>query len=95
MLKPLNQNVVLESVEVEKATASGIILSGESAKPKHSEGVVVAVGHGKLLENGTRLPLMVAEGQRVIYNGYGGTKVSHQGKDYIIVSEDDILAVVE
>ncbi|MGL4335273.1 MAG: co-chaperone GroES [Turicibacter sp.] len=95
MLKPLNQNVVLESVEVEKATASGIILSGESAKPKHSEGKVVAVGTGKLLENGTRLPLMVAEGQRVIYNGYGGTKVSHQGKDYIIVSEDDILAVVE
>lgn len=95
MLKPLNHHVVLESVEVQTATASGIILSGDSAKPKHSEGLVVAVGNGKLLENGMRLPLMVSEGQRVIYNGFGGTKVTHLGKDYIIVAEDDILAVVE
>ncbi len=95
MLKPLHHHVVLEVVEVEKTTASGIILSGESAKPKHSEGVIIAVGEGKVIENGTRLPLSVEVGQRVIYNGFGGTKVSHQGKELVIVAEDDILAVVE
>ena len=95
MLKPLHHHVVLEAAEVEKTTASGIILSGESAKPKHSEGIVIAVGEGRLTDNGTRLPLTVQTGQRVIYNGFGGTKVSHQGKDLVIVSEEDILAIVE
>ena len=66
MLKPLNHHVVLEIVEVEKTTASGIILSGEASKPKHSEGVVIAVGEGKLLDNGKRQPLVVEVGQRVI-----------------------------
>ena len=87
MLKPLNNNVVLEIVEVEKTTASGIILSGEASKPKHSEGVV--------LDNGKRHPITVEVGQRVIYNGFGGTKVSHQGKELVILSQDDILAIVE
>ena len=68
MLKPLHHHVVLEIVEVEKTTASGIILSGESAKPKHSEGIIIAVGEGKVMENGSRLPLSVEVGQRVIYN---------------------------
>lgn len=95
MLKPLHHHVVLEVVEVEKTTASGIILSGESAKPKHSEGIIIAVGEGKVMENGARLPLSVEVGQRVIYNGFGGTKVSHQSKDLVIVAEDDILAIVE
>lgn len=95
MLKPLHHYVVLEVVEVEKTTASGIILSGESAKPKHSEGIIIAVGEGKVMENGARLSLSVEVGQRVIYNGFGGTKVSHQGKDLVIVAEDDILAIVE
>lgn len=95
MLKPLNNNVVLEIVEVEKTTASGIILSGEASKPKHSEGVVVAIGEGKLLDNGKCHPLTVEVGQRVIYNGFGGTKVSHEGKELVILSQDDILAVVE
>lgn len=95
MLKPLNDNVVLEMVEVEKTTASGIILSGESAKPKHSEGVVVAVGAGQLLQGGEVAPLTVKEGQRVIYNGFSGTKVSHLGRELVIVAEGDILAIVE
>ena len=82
MLKPLNNNVVLEIVEVEKTTASGIILSGEASKPK-------------LLDNGKRHPITVEVGQRVIYNGFGGTKVSHQGKELVILSQDDILAIVE
>jgi len=95
MLKPLHNHVILEVAEVEKTTASGIILSGEATKPKHSEGVVLAVGEGKVIDNGTRLPVVVEVGQRVIYNGFGGTKVSHQGKELVIVCEDDILAIVE
>lgn len=95
MLKPLHNHVILEVAEVEKTTASGIILSGESTKPKHSEGVVLAVGEGKVIDNGTRLPVVVEVGQRIIYNGFGGTKVSHQGKELVIVCEDDILAIVE
>ena len=95
MLKPLNHHVVLEIVEVEKTTARGIILSGEASKPKHSEGVVIAVGEGKLLDNGKRQPLVVEVGQRVIYNGFGGTKVSHEGKELVILAQDDILAIVE
>ena len=95
MLKPLNNHVVLEVVEVELTTASGIILSREAAKPSNSEGVILAVGEGRILDNGQRLPLDVMVGQRVIYNGFGGTKVNHQGKDLVIVSSEDILAIVE
>lgn len=95
MLKPLNNHVVLEVVEVELTTASGIILSREAAKPSHSEGVILAVGEGRILDNGQRLPLDVMVGQRVIYNGFGGAKVNHQGKDLVIVSSEDILAIVE
>ena len=95
MIKPLNDNVLLKKEVAENKTASGIILSGEASKPKHSEGVVVAIGDGKLLDNGKRHPITVEVGQRVIYNGFGGTKVSHQGKELVILSQDDILAIVE
>ena len=95
MLKPLNNHVVLEVVEVELTTASGIILSREAAKPSHSEGVILAVGEGRILDNGQRLPLDIMVGQRVIYNGFGWNKVNHQGKDLVIVSSEDILAIVE
>ena len=95
MLRALNDNVVIEIVELEKKTASGIILSKETSKPSHSEGVIVAVGEGKCLENGTLKTPSVSVGQRVIYNGFAGTKVSHQGKDLVILSSDDVLAVVE
>ena len=95
MLKPLNNHVVLEVVEVELTPASGIILSREAAKPSHSEGVILVVREGRILDNGQRLPLDVMVGQRVIYNGFGGTKVNHQGKDLVIVSSEDILAIVE
>ncbi len=95
MLKPLNDNVIIESVEVEKKTASGIILSKEAVKPSHSEGVIIAVGEGKCLEDGTVKTPSVSVGQRVIYNGFAGTKVSHQGKDLVILSLADVLAIVE
>lgn len=94
MLKPLHDHVVIEPVEIEKKTASGIILSGDAAKPTHSEGTVVALGPGKLVE-GKRAPLSVEVGQKVIYGGYSQSKVTHEEKEYVIVSEQDIVAIVE
>ena len=100
MLKPLNENVIIEPIEVEKKTASGILLSGDAAKPKHAEGIVIAVGPGKLKSDGDgghglRHPMSVAIGDRVIYGGYSQSKVDHEGKELIILPETDILAVVE
>ena len=85
MLKPLNDNVVIEPLEIEKKTASGIILTGDAATPTHAEGVVVAVGESKQL----------VVGNRVIYNDYVVSKISHDGKELVILPESDILAVVE
>jgi len=85
MLKPLNDNVVIEPVEIEKKTASGIILTGEAATPTHAEGIVVAVGESKQL----------VVGNRVIYNEYAANKVNYDGKELVILPESDILAVVE
>jgi len=94
MLKPLNNNVVIEPIEVEKKTASGIILAGDAAQPKHAEGVVIAVGPGKLV-NGERSEMSVAVGQRVIYGGYSQSTVTHEEKELVILPETDILAIVE
>ena len=95
MLKPLNENVIIEPVEVEKKTASGILLSGDAAKPKHAEGMVIAVGPGKLKDDGSRRTISVAVGDRVIYGGYSQNKVEHEGKELIVLSETDIYAIVE
>jgi len=94
MLKPLNNNVVIEPVEVEKKTASGIILAGDAAQPKHAEGVVIAVGPGKLVD-GKRGEMTVEVGQRVIYGGYSQSTISYDEKELIVLPENDILAIVE
>ncbi|MCL1990961.1 MAG: co-chaperone GroES [Defluviitaleaceae bacterium] len=95
MLKPLNENVVIEPIEVEKKTASGILLSGDAAQPKHAEGTVIAVGPGKLSKTGERRALSVKVGDRVIYGGYSQSTVEHEGKDLVVLPEKDILAIVE
>jgi len=95
MLKPLNDNVIIEPNEVEKKTASGILLSGDAAQPKHAEGVVIAVGPGKLSKTGERREMSVAVGDRVIYGGYSQSKVEHDGKELVVLPETDILALVE
>ena len=95
MLKPLNDNVIIEPIEVEKKTASGILLSGDAAQPKHAEGVVIAVGPGKLGKSGDRREMSVAVGDRVIYGGYSQSKVEHDGKELVILSDENILAIVE
>jgi chaperonin GroES len=94
MIKPLGDRVVLEAVEKEEKTASGIVLP-ETAKEKPQEGRIVAVGSGRLDENGNRVPLEVKVGDRVIFSKYAGTEVKYDEKEYLILRESDILAVVE
>ena len=91
MLKPLGDRVVIELVEAEEKTASGIVFP-DSAKEKPQEGKVVAVGTGRVLENGERVALEVKEGDRIIFSKYAGTEVKYEGKEYLILRESDILA---
>jgi chaperonin GroES len=93
LIKPLGDRIIIELVESEEKTASGIVLP-DSAKEKPQEGKVVAVGSGRVLESGERVALEVAVGDRIIFSKYGGTEVKYQGTEYLILRESDILAVV-
>ena len=92
MIKPLGDRVVLEPLAKEEVTKSGIVLP-DTAKEKPQEGKIVAVGTGKMLENGSKVPLEVKEGDKVIFSKYAGTEIKLDGKEYLIVNERDILAV--
>ncbi|MBS8267064.1 co-chaperone GroES [Mesobacillus boroniphilus] len=94
MIKPLGDRIIIELVESEEKTASGIVLP-DTAKEKPQEGKVVAVGTGRVLENGERIALEVAVGDRIIFSKYAGTEVKYQGTEYLILRENDILAVVQ
>jgi Co-chaperonin GroES (HSP10) len=94
MLKPLGDRIVIEPQEKEEKTASGIVLP-DSAKEKPQEGRVVAVGAGKVSDKGERIALDVKEGEKVIYSKYAGTEVKYDGKAYLVVRQDDVLAVIE
>ncbi|PXW86384.1 chaperonin GroES [Streptohalobacillus salinus] len=93
MLKPLGDRVIIEIVEEEEKTASGIVLP-DSAKEKPQQGRVVSVGEGRLLDNGSKTAPDVNEGDRVIFAKYAGAELKHEGKDYLILREDDILAII-
>ena len=93
MLKPLGDRVIIELVESEEKTASGIVLP-DTAKEKPQEGKVVAVGTGRVLENGERVTLEVAQGDRIIFSKYAGTEVKYEGAEYLILRESDILAII-
>lgn len=93
LLKPLGDRVVIELVQSEEKTASGIVLP-DSAKEKPQEGKVVAVGTGRVLDNGERVALEVAEGNRIIFSKYSGTEIKYEGAEYLILRESDILAVI-
>lgn len=93
MLKPLGDRIVIEQVETEEKTASGIVLP-DTAKEKPQEGLVVAVGSGRVLESGERVALEVKEGDKVIFSKYAGTEVKLDGKEYLILRENDVLAIV-
>ena len=93
MLRPLGDRIIIELVEVEEKSAFGIVLP-DSAKEKPQEGKVVAVGTGRVLDNGTRVELDVKEGDSIIFSKYSGTEVKYEGKEYLILRENDVLAVI-
>ena len=93
-VKPLGENVLVRRIEAEERTAGGILLP-DAAKEKPKEGVVVAVGDGKLLDDGKRAAFSVTAGNRVIFSSYAGTEVKVDGQEYLLIAESDILAIVE
>ena len=94
-LKPLGDRVIVQALEEEETTASGIVLP-DTAKEKPQEGTVVAVGPGRWDEDGDkRIPLDVSKGDVVIYSKYGGTEIKYNGEEYLILSARDVLAVVD
>ncbi|MET1249182.1 co-chaperone GroES [Sporolactobacillus sp. STCC-11] len=94
MLKPLGDRIVIEPQEKEETTASGIVLP-DSAKEKPQEGRIIAVGAGKVSDKGERIALDVKEGEKVIFSKYAGTEVKYDGNTYLVVRQDDILAVID
>ena len=94
MIKPLGDRVVIEVSEGDVKTASGIVLP-DTAKEKPQKGTVVAVGTGKLLDNGQKAAMEVKAGDAVIFSKYSGTEVKVDGKDYLVVRQNDILAIAE
>lgn len=93
MIKPLGERVLVEAIEQVQTTASGLVLP-DTAKEKPQEGKVVAVGSG-VLKDGVRVPLEVKEGDRVLFSKYAGTEVKYEGKEYLIMKESDIHAVID
>ncbi len=93
-LKPLEDRVVVKASEAEQTTASGLVIP-DTAKEKPQQGEVLAVGPGKVLDNGKVAPMDVKVGDRVYYGKYSGTEVKLDGEERLIVREDDILAVLE
>jgi len=93
-IKPLGDKVVVKRVEAEAKTKGGIVLP-DTAKEKPKEGKIVAVGEGKLLDNGDRAEFQVKKGDRVLFASYAGTEVTVDGEELLIMSEDDILAIVD
>jgi chaperonin GroES len=93
-IKPLEDRIVVKSLEAEQTTASGLVIP-DTAKEKPQEGEVLAVGPGRWNEDGDqRVPLDVKVGDKVIYSKYGGTEVKYGGEEYLILSARDVLAVV-
>ena len=93
-LKPLADRIVVRPLDPQEKTKSGIVLP-DTAKEKPQEGKVIAVGTGRLLDDGTVKALEIKNGDRVLYGKYAGTEVSLQGDDYLILREEDVLAVMQ
>ncbi|GBD38297.1 MAG: 10 kDa chaperonin [Deltaproteobacteria bacterium] len=93
-VKPLYDRVLVKRLDTEEKTKGGIIIP-ETAKEKPQEGRVISVGKGKLLEDGSIRPLDVKVGDRVLFSKYGGTDINIEGEEYLILREDEILAIVE
>lgn len=94
MLKPLGDHIIVKTLTVEETTKGGIVLP-DTAKEKPQQAEVIAVGPGKLTESGKRIEMELKKGDRVVFSKYGGTEISVDGQDYLILSERDVLAVIE
>ena len=92
-LKPLGDRLIVKAVEEEETTASGIVLP-DTAKEKPQRGKVLAVGDGKVSDDGKRVPIDVSDGDEVLYSKYGGTEISIDGEDLLVLRESDVLAKV-
>ncbi len=93
-VKPLHDRILVQRVEEEKTTKGGIIIP-DTAKEKPAEGKVIAVGDGKIGEDGKRIPLEVKAGDRILFGKYSGTEIKISGEEYLILREDDILGIIE
>ena len=92
-LRPLQDRILVQRVEEETTTKGGIIIP-DTAKEKPAEGKVVAVGNGKLGDDGKRIPLEIKAGDRILFGKYSGTEVKVEGEEYLIMREDDVLGVI-
>lgn len=92
-IKPLEDRLVVQAAEAEQTTASGLVIP-DTAKEKPQEGTVVAIGPGRIDDNGNRVPLDIAVGDKVLFSKYGGTEIKHAGEEYLILSSRDVLAIV-
>ncbi|MDY0060672.1 MAG: co-chaperone GroES [Myxococcota bacterium] len=93
-IRPLHDRILVKRLEGELKTKGGIIIP-DTAKEKPIEGKVIAVGKGKLLENGTRQPMDVKEGDRILFGKYSGTELKVEGEDFLMLREDEIHAIIE
>jgi len=93
-LKPLQDRILVQRIEEEKTTKGGIIIP-DTAKEKPAEGKVIAVGNGKMGEDGKRMALEIKKGDRILFGKYSGTEVKIEGEDYLILREDDVLGIIE
>lgn len=93
-LRPLQDRILVQRVKEEEKTKGGIIIP-DTAKEKPAEGKVVAVGNGRIGDDGKRIPLEVKEGNRVLFGKYSGSEVKIDGEEYLIMREDDILGIIE
>ncbi|MDZ7798717.1 MAG: co-chaperone GroES [Patescibacteria group bacterium] len=94
-LKPLGDKVIIKPLEEEEVTQSGIVLPDTAEKEKPEKGEVIAVGPGKILDNGRHAPISIKTGQKVLFKKYSPDEVKVDGEDFLVVSEEDIVAVIE
>ena len=92
-IRPVGDRVVVKPAPKEEVTKSGIVIP-DTAKEKPQEGTVIAVGSGRLLDNGDRAPIDVREGDRILFAKYGGTEFKLEGEEYLVLKENDILAII-
>lgn len=93
-IRPLEDRIVVRPLEAEQMTESGLVIP-DTAKEKPQEGEIIAIGPGKLNDNGKRLPMEVKTGDIVLYSKYGGTEIKTSGQEYLVLSSRDVLAVIK